>query len=812
MESGTGQSGGFVERRVAMNITVIFRRLVKSKSLRIVNLLGLSVIFACLLLSYQYIRKELSYDRFNENADRMVRLSIQYDDEPLDGRLYLQNVESELEKITEIEQFVSITKVNTAVLIYAGERRIMNDFYAVSPNFFEVFSYPLAVGDPSIVLKSPESILVSRSLAQELFGNENPLGKELSLEGRRTDSKTYFVSGVFDDFPENSHFHTDLLFHRRHDIPEWTYVYLLLNDKDNIPHVKEQVEAHYDAFENLTEKVTAHLMPLTDIHLHSRAQREMEHNGNIYYIYLIAGANILLLVVVLFNLWLNHSLLFSYNKRYYQLLRLNGADASTILYNEAIPAVLIGLLSVLTGGVTAYYLAPILHFPTFRFFSYGTIGLTLCFWGLTLFVSLIPALINISSTLFSIAKQSLNPTRFSFANIRYMLVVQYAIVIFIVIISFGISKQLDLIKTAQVGDKTENILVMEEQPEEVKERYDLLKTELLKHPEIEEATTAFQLPGTAIRDGLNLTVEGKSESQFLPILLVGEDFFSFFGIKPIAGKVFETYKMAYKEESEILIDYVTKQTQPSDITEQYMLNRKALNLLGFHSLEEAIGKNIQITHGTLDYVNKGTICGVTDDFTYITIYEESIPLLIMQRQMFRHCFMLKFAPARQEEGLKIFSEVWNRVNPDYPPNYSFLQDVYGKVYRNEFNAGRLVNLFSLLCLIIANLGLIIFMAFIVKQRRKEIAIRKVNGAQPGQIIRMLNRSFIYRIVIAFVIASPLAWWIMKQWLTNFAYKTTLDWWIFALAGIAVLLFSAASVSWQSWRASTQNPAEVVKSE
>ncbi|WP_294081914.1 ABC transporter permease [Proteiniphilum sp. UBA5384] len=664
-----------------MNITPIFRRLVKSRSLRIVNLLGLSVIFACLLLSYRYIRKELSYDRFNENADRMVRLSIQYDDEPLDGRLYLQNVESELEKIAEIEQFVSITKVNTAVLAYAGERRIMNDFYAVSPNFFEVFSYPLATGDPSNVLKSPESILVSQSLAQELFGDENPIGKELSLEGRRLDSKTYFVSGVFDDFPENSHFHTDLLFHRRQDIPEWTYVYLLLNDIRNLPRVKEQIEAHYDAFENLTEEVTAHLMPLTDIHLHSRAQREMEHNGNIYYIYLIAGANILLLVVVLFNLWLNHSLLFSYNKRYYRLLRLNGADASTILYNESIPAVLIGLLSILIGGIAAYYLAPILHFPTFRFLSYGTIGLALCFLGLTLFVSLIPVLASISSTMFISTRDSLNPSRFSFSNIRYMLVIQYAIVIFIVIISFGISKQLNLIKTTQVGGKTENILVMEEQPDDV-----------------------------------------------------------------------------------------------------------------------------------IDYISKGTICGVTDDFTYINIYEESIPLFIMQRQLFRHCFMLKFAPDKQEEGLRIFDEVWNKVNPDYPPNYSFLQDVYGTVYRNEFNAGRLVNLFSLLCLVIANLGLVIFMAFIVKRRRKEIAIRKVNGAQPGQIIRMLNRSFIYRILFAFVIASPLAWWVMQQWLANFAHKTSLDWWIFALAGIAVLLFSVVSVSWQSWRASVQNPAEVVKSE
>jgi putative ABC transport system permease protein len=280
----------------------------------------------------------------------------------------------------------------------------------------------------------------------------------------------------------------------------------------------------------------------------------------------------------------------------------------------------------------------------------------------------------------------------------------------------------------------------------------------------------------------------------------------------VAGTVFDPYKMNYKEELDILIDYIDGKETPTNLTEQYMLNRRALSILGFNSSEEAIGKNLQITQDVLGYINKGVICGVADDFTYINIYEESIPLLIMQRQMFRHCFMLKFAPGKQEEGLKLFNEIWNKVNPDYPTNYSFLQDVYGKVYRNEFNAGRLVNLFSLLCLIVANLGLIIFMAFIVKRRRKEIAIRKVNGAQPRQIIWMLNMNFIYRIIIAFVIATPLAWWVMTQWLTNFAYKITLNWWIFALAGIAVLLLSVASVSWQSWRASTQNPAEVIKSE
>jgi len=187
-------------------------------------------------------------------------------------------------------------------------------------------------------------------------------------------------------------------------------------------------------------------------------------------------------------------------------------------------------------------------------------------------------------------------------------------------------------------------------------------------------------------------------------------------------------------------------------------------------------------------------------------------LIILQRQVFMNTFFVRFSPDNTQQGLAIFNQVWKQVYPDYPVNYSFLQEIYSQVYHNEEHTQSLVWLFSLLSLVIANLGLIIVMAFVIKRKTKEIGIRRINGASFWSIIRMLNIELLIQIGIAFLIAVPLSWYVMNRWLENFARKTSLDWWIFALAGMSVLLISAVAVSWQSWRAATNNPVNALKSD
>ena len=802
---------------IMTNILFVFRRFLKSKYLRVVNLLGLSIIFACLILSYIHVKKELSYDRFNLNADRISRLSLQYNDEPVDGRIYGFTGSGLLSGIPGIEQIVALSKVNTAVMTYKGKPQIMQNIYSASSNFFQVFSYPLVIGQKEKVLRTPHDVVVSESFAKRVFGNESPIGKNIQLDGRRLGPLSGFVTGVFKDFPENSHFHTEIIVQRPDNAgDDWPYVYILRNKDAGLSGLARKITNFYNKDATPKDgKTTAHLIPLTDIHLHSRVMRELEPNGNIYFVYLIIGSNILLLVIVLFNLWLNAGLIFSDNKKYYKLLRLNGASSLTVLRDETLLALLLGIVSVLSGTLIAFYGASILHYSLSVLSMGEVVILNMGFLVLIVIISLLPVLFSLSSTLFLNTGNETKPLSFSFSNVKYMLVGQYSIVLFVIILAAGISKQVSYIKNTQVGGNDSTILVMNEQPEQVKMRYKVLKVELEKHPEIKSVTAAMQLPGSAIRDMLSVKTEGKSKEMQIPLLAVGEDFLPFFNIKPIAGRTFLPDNMTSGEQLQLFMKMIKeKEKYNSNVSEEYVLNAKAVTFLGLGSPEKAINKTLTINHSALGYIRQGTICGVVNNFTYTTMYEDTIPMIIIQRPLyfFLNCFMVRLDPKNTERSLAVFNKVWTKVNPDYPASYSFLQDEYAKVYRNEWNAEMLVRIFSVLCLIIANLGLFIFMAFIIKSRTKEIGIRKVNGAKSTEIVRMLNLSFIRWIALAFIIAIPLVYFIMQRWLQDFAHKTTLDWWIFALSGLFVLLLSLLSVSWMTWRAATANPVESLKGE
>ena len=797
---------------------MFLRRLKKSKYLRIVNLLGLSVIFSCLLLSFAYIKKELSYDRFHENADRIARLSIQYGDEDVDGRIYGFTRNSPIiTSIPGVEDVVLMQRVETGLLEKDGKPDVVNNFFFATSNFFEVFSFKLLQGEKSTILDAPGKIVISKSFAVQLFGDEDALGKEFKLTGRNfkvNNDGVCFISGVFEDFPENSHFRTDMIGHLHENDDWWAYVYLLLYPATEMNVVKDaialKVEEEYK--DNPSGKASPYIMPLTDIHLHSRILRELDYNGNIYYIYLIAGANLLLLLIVLFNLWLNAGLIFSFNRKYYQLLRLNGASSSGVVKDESLMALVLCIASIVIGGFISYYIFPKMHLMSVLTVR-EIVLLVFLFLAVAIVVSLIPVIAGLSGTMFKSFQSEVQTSGFTLSKVKYLLIAQYCIVMFIVIVSFGITKQISMIKTSQVGGGQDSILVMKEQPYEILKKFDLLKAELLKHPEIKKVSSAMDLPGSAIRDMVYTRTEneGEGEGRHLTLLIVGNDFFPLFDIKPVAGNVFKPITRAYAEEEKMLFDYFDNKVESSE-TEEYIINRKAAQVLGFSTPEDAIGKRLNLTHYTVGYVNKGVIAGVTDNFNYTTTYEESAPMIILQRKMFQHCIMVHLSSNKKQQALNVFNQVWNDINPEYPANYSFLQDLYGKIYYNELNAESMTRIFSILCLIIANLGLIVIMSFVIKRKTKEIGLRRVNGATPGDIIRMLNKRFVIWIGVAFVIAIPASYYVMFRWLQSFAHKTTLDWWVFALSGLLVLLLSAISISWQSWHAATINPVKTLKSE
>ncbi len=672
----------------------IFRRFRKSISLRVVNWLGLSIMFACLLLSVGYIKRELSYDRYNVNANRIVRLSVESDQEQEDGQMYCTKFNDVLQQIPEIEKVVKLSGSSgyPAVLNYRGEKHVVN-YYAAGPGFFDVFTIPWVHGDKNKDWLYENQMIVSESLARKILGDNGDIGeidvREVYLSGGQVMDTTIYISGIFKDIPETSHFHTDMFIYR----PNSFYVYLLLKEHTDILKLEQKITQLYEGKKEKTDKqkYRALLMPLTDIHLHSQYLNEPEQNGNINYIYFVVGANLLLLVVVLFNLWLNASLIFSSGRRYYQLLRLHGASSSTVIKDEAGLALLLGILSVIAGGLAAFYVLSAGHFlGRISFLETGISGLV--FLSIVIAIPLLPVLKNISSTLFLDTSNDLRPVRFSYANVKYMVTAQYAVVMTVIILAFGIHKQMNMMKDRQVGGNKSNILVVAgEQPDPVKAKFALLKSELLKHTEIKEVTTSQLLPGVAMEQNVMAKRAEKDEEKEISMMVVGEDFLPFYNISTIAGRSFSPFKFDYTTEENMFFDWIFTKKRTNDFEEEYVINRKAMNLLGFNTPDEAVGQPLQIKAVGFDYINRGVIAGVTDNFNYTGFFETSEPMLIIQRQMLQNNIMVRLDPGRFRQAQDVFDKVWNEVHAGYPVKYDFMSNVFNKTYRYELYAEQLVN-------------------------------------------------------------------------------------------------------------------------
>lgn len=801
-----------------MKVPFVFRRLLKTKSLRIINLAGLILIFTSIIVSYAYISRETSFDTFHTKAGQIGRLSLSFEGKQPDGRIYTDSYYPVLKEIPEIEDILRLSVIETITLRSKNSKMLINNLVLTEKNFFDFFDISLLDDDPSNVFDAPGKIVISEKLALQLYGKTDVVGEQIRLEGRQYAAQDGIINGVFDDIPANSHFHTDIIVCEQ-DFDLMAYYYLLLKKETDTQKLSEKITTMIrDNFpeDNVKKTTTASILPLTDIHLRSNVLKEIEIGGKIDYIYIIVGANILLFIIVLFNLWLNSGIIFSYNKRYYQLLRLNGASTYDITKNEFQASAAISLISLLAALLLSGYIADYFGIALNRVPVTEKIILYLTLLSLSIFVSLLPILKSLSYTTFFNRKEDLKPVRFSFSSVKYMLVVQYTIVIFTIIVAIGINKQITIIRATQLGATNDSIVVLKEQPIEVIDKFNVLKAELQKHSEIESVAGAMQLPGEAIRDMNPVRVEGNDEVVVCPLLVVGNDFFSFFEIKPIAGNLPPTLNLSYEEEMKMMNDMYAAQSAGREYTtaiqDNLIINRKALTLLGFSSPEEAIGKEITTLHQSLKYIPSGKIYGVVDDFVYTHVYQDAIPMIIVQRNFFMNCFMIRLSPAQIAEALNILDTEWQKINPEYPLNYIFLKDYYRRIYHNEVNAEQLVRLFSALCLAITILGLIVFMAFIVKLRKKEIGIRKVNGASDNDIILMLNKNLIVSIVLSCIIAIPLSAYLMRIWLQNFAYKAELSLWLYASICLSVTLFSIIAVSRQVHKAAKVNPVDSIKSE
>lgn len=802
---------------------IIVRRFSRNIGLKAINIFCLSIAFACLIMLIAYVTFENSYDRFHSKANRIVRLTEESNHGLGDARIYTNHeFHNQLSKVVGIEVMTQIASIRQAVINVDNKRFNLDRFYYVDSTFFKVFDYRLKTGDRLNPIPSSRSIIVSEDFARKYFGTEDIIGKTIKIAFHQVRGENDFtVTGIMYNFPDNSHFKAEALIAIPRDFQHFAYTYLQLQNDDILGMTKTITSFYNEPIGDSAQIRNIKLQPITDIHLHSNKSRELERNGNYQSMILIVSAVLLIMIIALINLANNSRVLFLKNRDYYVLKRTHGASIRIIILEEVVQSLILSISIILFGFWFVFYLNKLLGFNSFSILSLRDLILVTGFFALVLlFVMVIPVLRyfvkdffswnrNTESALFSKSKS---------IAMRGFIIVQVAISVFVIIMTMGISKQMRYVLETQLGGKTDSIIVLLNQPEQVLKNFDKLKVELQNDPKILGFTAVMEPPAGAIKDRAKFMFEGNPQENSLDLLCIDSDFFSFFGLSAIAGTMLPRYPFTYEWEMnniEATLGMIPgkKPEKLDEYSDNFLINRMALNQLGFSSPEEAIGKKIRLTKfPILDMIPGGRIVGVVEDFKYTSMFEKERPLLIMQRKLFTANFLIRLDPNFAKEALASITQKWQKINPDYPFVYEPLKETYRNIYYNEFNTRRFLNYFSILSLLISSLGLAVMMSFFIRYRLKEIGIRKVNGAKTKDILILLNKDLIIWVLIAFIMATPLAYFTMKKWLQNFAYQTSVSWWVFLGAGAVALLVALITVSYQSIKAARMNPVDAIRYE
>ena len=805
----------------------IIRRIKQNWQWFLINAVGLSAAFSCMLIIFIYTSQQLSFDKFHSKAGRIYRMTTDTNRGAISihpARVYGDS-QKLLSNYPAIENMVRIVPFRNAI-VKIGERKFYSrNAYATDSSFFKIFDFKVLSGSRENAFSQPGRAFICRSLALTYFGSIDVAGKEITiLHQQDPNPKVYTIDGVMEDFPVNSHFHAELLtsFTSDNDRTTWAYTYLLIKKGADVDALRSTIQHNWETENKSNDSIPIlYLQKLTDIHLFSQKTREMEKNGDIRSIILLVSCTVLILFIALIN-YLNLSRVqLIARMKSVRIKLINGASKWTVGWEIIQESLLLSVFSILIGFFIADWLGESLKISVLQ--SGRIFGIGIICTGFIVSIALLAVFpLYSSKIIYDIKMTGKQESLYSFP-----LVMQFTLAIVAIASTLVLNRQIDFINSKHPAAQNANMVVIADNPWQSVQRYDLIKTELLKNSSIANVTAAMEDPGSDILDAVGFEMEGvaKKEGQSINIFTTDSNFFRSLGIHPLAGTTELGFTPSQQWESDAVDLSNLRQSQNADkqklaelerkvgnYREKYILNQSALKLLGINKPDDAIGKRFRLNFFLPDLFPEGEIVGVVPDFHYTDLHSPEKPLAIAPRKLFNYCFIISINPLQRREALNTIGSTWQKINPEFPFQYEYITDSYRKVYAGEYAQTRALSLFALISIILSSLGIFAMAAFSMQHRVKEIGIRKINGAMISEILTMLNKSFVSWIAIAFIIATPISWIAMHKWLENFAYKTELSWWIFALAGLLALGIALLTVSWISWRAATRNPVEALRYE
>jgi putative ABC transport system permease protein len=788
-------------------LTSAIRSLKRYKLFTTLNVFGLATGMACSILILLWVQDERSYDKFNGNASQIFRLTANVSG--IDAAVTPFPVGPALrQQVPAVKNFTRLIPLHSIVTIGNKKFDEKNIFFA-DASFLQMFNYPLVQGDKATILSRPDGIVITAATAKKYFGNGNALGKILHVDDD-IKGHNYVVTGILQNVPNNSHLQFDLLLpvtlyeksNNYNSSHAWgnfdTYTYVQLDDHfyatpNAASSLEKQISAIHTANDPDHTKSTFALQSLTDIHLHSHLLLDVDGQGNSQYVNIFSLVAVFILLIACINFMNLSTALAGQRAKEVGLRKTVGALRFQLIIQFMGESFLVVFMSLIIGISIAWLLLPLFNDLSSKTISIDLLSVKIIgsLLGTAILVGVIsgsyPAFFLSSFKPVKVLKgiKILNGKKPLLRN--GLVVLQFAISVVLMISTLVVNNQLKFIRNRDIGFDKENLLYLQmPQTGDMHSNYQALKATLNENTRTANYTIIEHLPTYLTTGTTDIKWSGKDPRLQIvfPHIGIDENFMKTFGMHIVAGRSFD--------------DNVKGDEA------NYVLNETAVKIMGM-TAASAIGQKISLND------NPGEVIGVVKDFNFKPVQQQIEPLIL------RHTsnggfVVIRTSPADMQTVIAKLKTVFKNIYPDYPFSYGFVDQDLSKLYTGEQQMGKLFNVFSVVSIIVSCLGLFGLATFATQRRLKEIGVRRVLGASATGIVGMLAKDFVKLVVVALLVAFPVAWWAMSKWLDNYVYRIQMSWWMFALAGAMAVIIAFLTISYQSIKAALTNPVESLRTE
>jgi putative ABC transport system permease protein len=792
------------------------RNILKNKGVNGINILGLSLGLASCLLILLFILDELSYDKFHQKADDIVRVVFKAEigGEEISEAVVMPPVGPTLEKeFPEVLNAARLRKMNNPTLTYENRNYSDFEFAYIDPEFLQIFDLNIVKGNSTNPLENPNSVIITQEEAKRYFGDENPIGKSLKFDEW---DKQFTVTAIIEEIPDNSHFEFDVFASMNgYDYAKSTtwvnsdfHTYLLLKDGKQYaelesklpgimdkymgPQIRESIGIPYSEFKD-NNRVGLFLQPLTDIHLNPDfvSSGDLKPGLEIKYLYIFGAVAIFMLFIACINFMNLATAAASKRAKEVGIRKVLGSDQKQLIKQFLTESILVTLIATLIA-----ILLVIIFLPTFnqlagkalQIFDLLQFSILLTTLALIILVAFLaggyPAFFLSSFKPVQVLKSRFTTSGKS--NLRNALVIfQFIISAGLILATIIVYQQMAYIQNKDLGYDKEHVLVLRK-AQLLGDQREAFKNQILDNPKVKSVSNSSFIPaGTTDVSMSGVLMDGEYQRRMF-IYNVDEAYIPTLGLELTAGRNFS--KDFGNEEDKVII------------------NETAAKSLGFH--KDAIGKNF--TQDTDEGGRKLTIVGIVKDFHFESLHRKIDPLILMYNPY--GGLIIRTNKGDVSSLLSSMENEWQQFNNKEPFSYTFLDESFNKTYLREQKMGTILSIFTGLTIFVACMGLFGLVTFAAERRVREIGIRKVLGSSVPEIIGLLSKDFLKLIFVSFIIAFPLGFFLMEKWLQDFAYRIQISWWMFLLAAFLTTLIALITIGFKSFKAASANPIESLRTE